>query len=302
MDMDKKSYRRGSDTAFDIINFFVITVFLLAVLYPCVYVVSASFSDAEQVAAGNVKLFPKGFTLKGYQTVFMYQKVWVGFKNSVIYAGLGVSLTLFLVTLAAYPLSRKTLMSRGVILKLFVFTMYFSGGLIPTYQIVRAVLGVDNIAVMVVPGAMSVFYTILMRTYFQNSIPDTLHEAAQIDGCNDYRFLVTVVIPLSKPIIAIIALYTMVNIWNNYFSAFLYLTSPGKQPLQIVLRNILVLNQVDPQSLRVGLGSRDPNALLNLQELMKYSLIIIASAPLLIAYPFVQKFFVRGILIGSIKG
>ena len=219
--------------------------------------------------------------------------------NSFYYAVLGTSINLVMTCLAAYPLSRKDLRGRNLIMGLFTFTMFFSGGLIPGFLLVSDLGMMNTVWAMVLPGAISVYNMILARTYFQSSIPVELLEASQIDGCNNTRFILKVVIPLSKPILAVLCLYYAVGHWNSYLNALLYLNDARRYPLQIVLRDILMLTQVDFSE------SLDTEFLLKQQEiatLMKYSLIIVASLPVLIAYPFVQKYFVKGVMIGSLKG
>lgn len=277
----------------------ILTILFVIVAYPLILIISSSVSSSSAVVTGGVKLLPVEPTLLGYQTVFRTKSVWTGYLNSFYYAVLGTSINLVMTCLAAYPLSRKDLRGRNLIMGLFTFTMFFSGGLIPGFLLVSDLGMMNTVWAMVLPGAISVYNMILARTYFQSSIPVELLEASQIDGCNNTRFILKVVIPLSKPILAVLCLYYAVGHWNSYLNALLYLNDARRYPLQIVLRDILMLTQVDFSE------SLDTEFLLKQQEiatLMKYSLIIVASLPVLIAYPFVQKYFVKGVMIGSLKG
>ena len=290
---------RGSDRAFTIFNYVVLTLFLIAVAYPLIYVFSASMSDPRSVISGKMWLWPVDITFDGYRAVFRNSRIVTGFQNSLFYTVVGTFISVTLTILAAYPLSRKDLAGRNVIMFLFVFTLLFGGGLIPTYLVVREVGMLNTRWALIIPAALSVYNMIITRTFFQSTIPDELLEAAQLDGCSDFRFVKDVVIPLSGPIIAVNALFYAVGQWNQYFNALIYLTNPDLFPLQLILREILVQNQVDFSQIS------DVNQLMarqQLQDLLKYSLIVVASAPVLIIYPFVQKHFVRGVLIGSLKG
>lgn len=296
---DHYTVDRGVDRAFTIVNYVILALFLVAVAYPLIYVFSASFSDPSAVISGKMWLWPVDVTLDGYRAVFRNSRIVVGFQNSLFYTTAGTLISVVLTVLAAYPLSRKDLAGRNVIMFFFVFTLLFGGGLIPTYLVVREVGMLNTRWALIIPTALSVYNMIITRTFFQSTIPDELLEAAQIDGCSDFRFVRDVVIPLSGPIIAVNALFYAVNQWNQYFNALIYLTNPDLFPLQLILREILVQNQVDLTQIS------DVDQLMqrqNLQDLLKYSLIVVASAPVLIIYPFVQKHFVRGVLIGSLKG
>lgn len=277
----------------------ILLILFLVVAYPLILVISNSFSSSAAVVTGQVKLWPVKPTLLGYKTVFRTNRVWTGYLNSFYYASLGTAINIALTCMAAYPLSRRDLLGNNVIMALFTFTMFFSGGLIPNFLLVRDLGIMNSVWAMVLPGAISVYNMILARTFFQSNIPLELLEASQIDGCNNTRFIISVVVPLSMPIIAVLCLYYAVDHWNSYMNALLYLNDANTYPLQIVLRDILMLSQVDLSE------SLDMDAMIKAQEiaeLMKYSLIIIASLPVLIAYPFVQKHFVKGVMIGSLKG
>lgn len=290
---------RGSDRAFTIFNYVMLSLFLIIVAYPLIYVFSASFSNPSAVISGKMWLWPVDVTLDGYRAVFRNGRIVTGFQNALFYTVVGSVVSVILTVLAAYPLSRKDLAGRNGIMFLFVFTMLFSGGLIPTYLVVREVGLLNTRWALIFPAALSVYNMIITRTFFQSTIPDELLEAAQLDGCSDFRFVKDVVFPLSGPIIAVNVLFYSIAQWNQYFNAMIYLTNPDLFPLQLVLREILIQNQVDFSQIS------DVNQLMarqQLQDLLKYSLIVVASAPLLIIYPFVQKHFVRGVLIGSLKG
>lgn len=289
----------AGDKAFIILVYVLLSAVMLIVLYPLIYIVSASFSDPQAVVSGKVMLWPVDVTLRGYKAVFRNPKILTGFINSFIYMGVGTVVNLIMTMLCAYPLSRKEFTARNKIAALFVFTMYFSGGLMPTYMIVNKLGLINTRWAMIIPSAMSTYNMIIARTYMVNSIPDELYEAAQIDGCSPFKYLLKVIVPLSKPILAVLALYYGIAKWNNYFDAMLYINDADLQPLTIVLREILIQNQIDPTMLT------DAAAMAKLQgmtELLKYAVIVVASVPVLAIYPFVQKYFVKGVAIGAVKG
>ena len=289
----------AGDKAFIILVYVLLSAVMLIVLYPLIYIVSASFSDPQAVVSGKVMLWPVDVTLRGYKAVFRNPKILTGFMNSFIYMGVGTVVNLIMTMLCAYPLSRKEFTARNKIAALFVFTMYFSGGLMPTYMVVNKLGLINTRWAMIIPSAMSTYNMIIARTYMVNSIPDELYEAAQIDGCSPFKYLLKVVVPLCKPILAVLTLYYGIAKWNNYFDAMLYINDASLQPLTIVLREILIQNQIDPTMLT------DASALSKLQgmtELLKYAVIVVASVPVLAIYPFVQKYFVKGVTIGAVKG
>ena len=287
------------DRVFMAAIYIFLSLSLLIVLYPLLYVVSASFSDPSAVVSGEVWLFPVRPTLMGYKAVFQNQQILTGFANSFIYMILGTAVSLALTMLAAYPLTRKELYGRKGITWIFVFTMFFGGGLIPYFILVRNLHMYDTIWAMIIPSALSVWNVIIARTFIQSTIPDEMYEAAQLDGCGDIRFFVNMVLPLSAPILAVLGLYYAIGQWNSYFTALIFLQSQNLMPLQIVLRSILILNNIDPTMIKnfdVQLRHQ------GLTDLLKYSVIVVASVPVLCIYPFVQKYFVKGVMIGSIKG
>lgn len=290
---------RGGDRIFNIVNYTILMLFLIAVAYPLIYVVSASLSDPRAVISGKMWLWPVDITLEGYKAVFRNPKIITGFRNSLFYTVSGTIISVVLTLLAAYPLSRRDLKGRGIIMGLFLFTMLFNGGLIPTYLTVRSLGMINTPLAMILPAALSVYQVIITRTFFQTTIPDELLEAAHLDGSSDFRFMWDNVIPLSMPIIAVNALLYAVGQWNSFFNALIYLTNQSLFPLQLILREILIQNQMDMANFGDVAQQMQRQ---NLQDLLKYSLIVVASLPVLIIYPFVQKHFVRGVMIGSLKG
>lgn len=294
-----RGFRIDSDRIYNVFNNIFLGICLLLVLYPIIYVVSASFSSTNAIMTGRVWLWPVDFSLSGYKAVFEYEKVWVGYANSVIYAVVGTTVNVILTILAAYPLSRKDFRARNGIMFLFTFTMIFQGGMIPTYLVVRSLGLLNTRAALILPSAMGVWHVIIARTFYQRSLSDELLEAAKVEGCSDLQFVRSIVIPLSKSITAVLCLYYAVFHWNAFFEAFLYLSNDRLYPLQVILRDILVMNQIDPAAMV------DPElqaAKEGMAELLKYALIIVASVPVLCLYPFVQRHFVKGVMIGAIKG
>jgi putative aldouronate transport system permease protein len=289
----------GTDLTLMVFVYTFLIICLLVILYPIIYIVSCSFSSVNAVMRGKVWLFPVEPTLIGYATVFRHPLIMTGFANSLFYTVVGTIINVIVTIMAGYPLSRRDFVGKNIIMAIFVFTMFFSGGLIPSYLLVRNLGMLNTRWSMLIPGAMSVFYVIITRTFFKATIPDELTDAAEIDGCNDLFFVIKIVIPLSGAIIAVIALFYAVDRWNSYFGALLYLRDQKKFPLQIVLRNILINGVIDAKMLG------DMNLVIEkqgLQELLKYSLIVVASIPVMCIYPFVQKYFIKGVMIGSIKG
>ncbi|MFD2114564.1 carbohydrate ABC transporter permease [Paenibacillus yanchengensis] len=292
----KESY---GDRLFMIAVYTFLVVILLIVLIPLMYIVSASFSSPQAVTMGKVTIWPIDFTLDGYKAVFKNPQIGTGFMNSIFYTIAGTLINVTLTIMMAYPLSRKTFYGRQIFMFILVITMMFSGGLIPTYLVVKELGMIDSRFALLLPGAMAVFQVIIARTFFQSTIPDELAEAAELDGATDIRFIFSVVLPLSKPIIAVMTLMYAVGHWNAFFDALIYLRSPDLFPLQIILRNILILNSVDASMMA---NVDQVMVQQGLKELLKYSLIVVSSVPVLIIYPFVQKHFVKGVMIGSLKG
>lgn len=276
-----------------------LTVSMLVVLYPLLFIVGASFSSPRAVTTGRVWLFPVEPSLVGYEAVFGNQQIMTGFANSFFYMIFGTMVNITMTMLAGFPLSRKEMVGRNLIMALFVFTLLFSGGLVPLYLVVLKLGMVDTRAAMIFPTALSVWNMIITRTYLKVTIPDQLYEATQLDGCGDFSFFTRIVLPLSAPIIAVNALFYGVFHWNSYFNALIFLKSEELYPIQLVLRSILVLNRFSPsfvESLDAMLRKQ------GLANVLKYSTIVVASAPLMVLYPFVQRYFVSGIMIGALKG
>jgi len=303
VDLSRRSKRRkikdplGDKVLYTIVH--VIMVFLLIItLYPLIYVVSASFSSPQAVSTGQVVLWPVDFSLRGYQEVFEYKVVWIGYRNTIFYTVCGTLINVVMTLCAAFALSKKTLPGRGFFTFLFTFTMLFSAGIVPTYLQMRE-LGIVNTAwAMMLPGAISVYNMIVTRTFIQN-IPNELSEAAAIDGCSDFRYFRSILLPLSKAVISVISLYYAVGHWNSYFNAMIYLSDRDMFPLQLFLRDILVLNTVDASSI---LDPEEAQALEGMRDLLKYAMIVVSTVPILMVYPFIQKYFAKGVMVGSVKG
>jgi len=277
----------------------VLTFVTIAVLYPLIFIISSSFSSGSAVSSGRVVLLPVEPTLEGYKAVFKHKHIVTGYRNTIFYTTAGTAINVAMTLIAAYPLSRKDMQFKKFYMFLFVFTMFFGGGLIPTYILMTQIKFINTIWAMIVPGALSVYNMIVTRTFIMSNIPQELLEAAQIDGCSDAKYFFMVVLPLSKAIIAVMTLFYAVGHWNAYFNALIYLNEPKLYPLQLILRTILVANRVnlsdieDPELIAAKQG---------LADLLKHSLIIVSTAPILVLYPFIQKYFIKGVMIGSIKG
>ena len=287
------------DQLFNWVNYTILALFLVVVLYPLIYVVSASFSDGAAVIAGKVVLWPVDFSVAAYEKIFAYDRIWTGYANSLFYAVVGTLLNVGMTLIAAYPLARRDLYGRGLILGLFVFTMFFNGGLIPSYLLVRDLDMLNTRSALLIPQALSVWNLLIAITYFRSAIPPELLEAAQLDGCNDFNYFTRILLPLSTPLIAVLSLFYAISHWNQFFAALIYLTKENLYPLQIILRDILIQSQMDMNMMD---DMKTMAAKQAMRELMKYALIVVASVPVLMIYPFVQKYFVRGIMLGSIKG
>ena len=294
-----------TDKIFLVVAYTILLTLAFCCLYPLYFTVIASVSDAYNVYRGEVFLLPKGFTLEAYSLVFQNKEIWTGYANTVYYTVMGTALNLLLTIPTAYALSRKRMLGRTFLMYIFLFTMYFSGGMIPTYLLYKNMHLINTRWVLILNGGISVYNVIVTRTYFQNNIPEDLFEAARIDGSNEFGIFFRIVLQLSGPILAVIALYYAVAHWSAYFSAMIYTSDVAIQPLQVVLRRILILNQ---SAFVDAIESGDPELIANAEKrqhmalTMKYSLVFIASAPMLIAYPFVQKHFVKGMMVGSVKG
>ena len=294
---NEKSGILRSDRRFYSVCYLLIGVLTIIVLYPIVYVMATSFSSPAAVARGEVWLWPVDFSLEGYKAVLQYKDVWIGYRNTIFYTLVGTLMNISLTLACAYPLSRKQLHGRVPIMFLFTFTMLFGGGMIPNYILIKNLKIMNTIWAMLLPACMSVYNMIVARTFIQQNIPNELLEASKMDGCSDARFFFQVVLPLSKAIIAVLALWYAVGHWNAYFNAFLYLSDKELFPLQLFLKSVLVQNEfatmIDPEL---------AEQMTEMRNLIKYALIVVSTAPLFAFYPFVQKYFVKGVMIGSVKG
>lgn len=277
----------------------LVTLLTLIVLLPLTNVLACSFSAPESVASGKVLLWPVNFSVSGYERVFNTDEIWIGYANTLYYTIVGTFVNVFVTMICAYPLARRGLPYKSFFSFLFAFTMLFSGGLVPTYLLARSLHLLNTRLALIIPGAMGVYQMIVTRTFLVANIPQELLEMSQIDGCNDFRFFWSFVLPLSKAVIAVTAMQYAVGHWNSWFSAFLYLSDDKKYPLQMMLRRILVMNQIKASDY---VDEETLVAMEGMADLLKYSLIVVATVPILCAYPFIQKYFVKGIMIGSLKG
>lgn len=293
-----KVRRQGKDVVFDVILYTICAVLLLIILYPLWFIVIASVSDPSAVAGGHVWLLPVGFTLDGYEELLRQPTMWVGYRNTIAYTFVGTLIGLALNIPAAFALSRKDLWGGKVIIALFTFTMFFSGGLIPIFLTVQETGLYNTFWVLVLPFSVSAYNVIVARTFFQNSLPKDMLDAAQIDGCGNLRYFFSIALPLSKAVISVIALWTAVGQWNSYFNALIYIRDDDLYPLQLIMRNILITNQ---NFAALGTGEAAMIAMRR-ANLVRYSMIIVATVPIMCVYPFIQKYFDQGVMIGALKG
>lgn len=289
------------DIIFHSINYFLLFILSLIVLYPLYFVVIASISEPDAVNAGKVVLFPVGFSLEGYQKIFEDARIWIGYRNTIFYTVCGTALNVVLTLITAYPLSQSKLAGKKIILSFFLFTMFFSGGLIPTYLLVNDLGLYDTPYVLILLGALSIYNMVIAKSFFENTISTELKEAAEIDGCGSFHFFMKIALPLSKALIGVLVVYYAVGHWNQYFNALIYVSKAELRPLQMVLREILIQNStvqmVLDETMLEELMRRERYA-----ELIKYGVIVVASVPMLCIYPFVQKYFAKGVMLGSVKG
>ncbi|MBR2823650.1 MAG: carbohydrate ABC transporter permease [Clostridia bacterium] len=299
--MAKNKVSHGlSDKTSDIILVIITAVVLFIVAYPLYYVLIASFSNPYDVYAGKTFLLPSQPTLEGYKAVFADSNIFTGYMNSIKYTVIGTVFSVTLLYITAYPLAQKDLPGRKFFSMFFIITMYFGGGLVPTYLIVKQTGLINNMWALFLPGGVGVGNMIIVRNYFQNSIPHELIEASEIDGCSKLRTFLRIVIPLSMPIMAVMVVFSMVAYWNDWFTALIYLTGAEKAPLPLVLRNVLIRSSVSAaQASTISGGYAELN---KVTEMIKFSSIIVAAAPMLIVYPFVQKYFEKGFMAGAVKG
>lgn len=285
------------DRIFDAVDTILLTAVLLIIAYPLYFVVIASFSEPSLVSAGKVTWRPVGFTLAGYKRILGFSQIWLGYRNTIFYVILGTVISLVLTVTLAYPLSRKDFKLRTPLMMMVTFTMFFGGGMIPTYLCINKMHMLNTIWAVVLPGAIAASHVIIVRTFFQ-SIPRELTEAAAIDGCTNFRAFINIVLPLSKAVTAVIALYVASGLWNTYFGPMIYLTDRKLYPLQLFLRQILLQN--DMQGADISAASVQEEQYI--AQLIRYGVIIVSTVPMMLLYPFIQKYFVKGVMIGSIKG
>lgn len=293
-----------TDRLFLLCNYVFVTIALLAVTYPLLYIVSASISNPKLVASGEMWLWPKDITFEGYKRVFNSRQIWNGYANTIVYTLMGTAVNLLVTLPAAYALSRKDFVFRNFFMGMFMVTMFFGGGLVPTYLLVKQLGMINTMWALIIPSAASIWNIVVTRTFFQSAIPTELQEAAQMDGCTNLRLFIRIVLPLSLPIIAVMALFYGVGHWNSYFSALIYLNDSGKYPLQLVLRQILVLQEMSAQggTMVDAATATAANTKAEIAALVKYAVIIVSTLPVIAVYPFLQRYFVQGVLIGSLKG
>ena len=293
-----------ADRFFLLFVYFFLALALLIVLYPLIYIVSASISNPHLVNSGEMWLFPKGVTFEGYRTLLGNNSIWRGYLNTIYYTVLGTSINLLVTLPCAYALSRDDFYGRRAFTNFMLVTMFLSGGLIPSYLLIRSLGMLNTVWALVIPGAVSVYNVVVTRTFFQTTIPREMEEAAIVDGCSDFRLFMQIVLPLSTPIIAVMALFYGVGHWNSFFSALIYLSDKSMYPLQMVLREILILQ--DMSSNTVSNVTSEMASMLyskqQLAEVIKYGVMFVSSLPVIIVYPFLQKYFVKGMMVGSIKG
>lgn len=287
----------AGDKVFFLVDVLVLCVIFVIILYPLLYVVSSSFSGGKMLM--GLSLIPERFSVEGYKAVLEYDDIWVSYANSAIYTLVGTTIAMIVTVLCAYPLSRSDFMGGKIVLGLCVFTMYFSGGLIPTYLNIRSLGLLNTMWSILLPASLSVYNMLVMRTYFRSQIPSELRDSAQIDGCGEWRYLLQIVLPLSGSVLGVVALYYGVARWNAYFDSMIYIQDRAKLPLQNILREILIVNNSVAE---LGLDTEAEAIAAERAELLKYSIIVLASIPMMLIYPFVQKSFVKGVMVGSVKG
>jgi len=302
-EISKLKYKNKADLVFDSLNYILMFGVLVIILYPLIYVVSASFSDPYKVSSGEMWLLPKGFTLEGYKRLFNYSEIWLSYLNTIFYTVVGTTFNLAVTLPCAYSLSRKDFQGKGLIMLIIVITMFFSGGLIPSYINIKNLKLLNTRLIIIIGGATSAYNIIVSRTFFATTIPNELQEASKIDGCSNWKLFIKIVLPLSKPLIAVMALFFGVGHWNSYFGPMIYLRDRKLFPLQLILREILIQSKVSAEMVAVDSDmALAVEELARISEMIKYTSIIVATVPMLILYVFLQKYFVKGVMIGAIKG
>lgn len=293
------------DKLFLISTYIYLCLALVVVLYPLIYILSASISSPQDVNSGAMWLFPKNVTLDGYKLVFENPKIWNGYLNTIIYTAVGTLLNLAVTLPASYALSRSDFVGRQLFMGIILFTMFFSGGLVPTYLLVKNLGLINSMGALILPVAASVWNIVVARTFFQTTIPKELQEAAHIDGCTNMKLFIRIILPLSAPIVAVMALFYGVGHWNSYFPSLIYLNDEAKYPLQMVLRQILVLQEMSAETTGAAINGEVAMAMNSKAEtasLIKYGVIVVSTLPIVAVYPFLQRYFVQGVMIGSVKG
>ena len=293
---------KREDIVFNFVVTTILAILFLSVAYPLYFIIIASFSDPTLVGSGQVVLFPRRITLAAYKKVMEYGAIWTGYRNTIIYTVFFTLLSLFMTMTAGYALSRKNYPGKGIVMAYMTFTMFFNGGLIPTYLLMRSIRLEGNPLIIILMGSVSVYNIIIARTFLQANIPDELFEAATIDGCDHFRFFRIMVIPLSPALIAVMVLFAAVSQWNSWFNAMIYLRSQSQMPLQLILRNIIVSAEAFLREMQMDTMGDDVAQMAMLAEGMKYAVIIVSTLPVMCLYPLVQKYFIKGVMIGSIKG
>lgn len=293
-----KISKNFNEDFFDAVIRLISLLAFLIIAYPLYFVIIASVSDSTLVSTGHVFLYPKGVSIFGYEQIFKDSRIWTGYKNTLLYTFLGTAVNLIFTLPAAYVLARKEFKARRFLMLVFVITMFFNGGLIPTYLLMKNLNLTNNMWVFILPFSVNVYNLIITRTFFENSIPEELYEAASIDGCTHFKYFMLVALPLSKAVISVIGLYYMVAHWNDFFTALVYIRSNNLKPLQLILRDVLLANQVFAS----GAGSTGAGYAQKYADQIKYGIIIVSTVPILIVYPFIQKYFEKGVMIGAVKG
>ena len=290
---------KREDMAFSFMVYVLLTFVLIIIAFPLIYLVSASFSSPQAVISGRVWLLPVDFTIKGYEAIFKDSSIIRGFLNSLYITVVGTGINIMMTVMMAYPISRKKFYGRKAFTMFMMITMFFGGGLVPTFLLINHLHMYNTFWAVMVPGCVGITNVIICRTYFESSIPEELYESASLDGCDDFGFLIRIVLPLSKPVLAVLVLYYAVGHWNSYFNELIYLEDKVKYPLQVVLRQILIMSQVADEMMLDFSAAEQAQGM---ADLLKYSTIVVSSLPMLILYPFIQKYFVKGVMIGSVKG
>lgn len=302
-----KKKRKKRISAFDLVIYILLTMLTIIMLYPLIFVVSASFSDPKAVGSGQMLLFPVDFTLDCYKYLLQYKEIWTGYANTIFYTVVGTILNLVATLPCAFALSRKDMKGRGILMLFFMIPMYFGGGMIPGYLNVKELGLINTRVIILIGGLVSTYNLIVCRTYFSTSIPYELQEAATIDGCDNFGIFGRIILPLCKPITVVMILYHGVGHWNSYFSAMIYLKDRSKFPLQLFLREILTKSSFAKTAMTSGMNYSAEEMMALLQQadtanMLKYGVIVIATLPMMVIYPFLQKYFEKGVMIGSVKG